>query len=325
MDMKKVSLYGCLFWALTNVAVAQNCDLVYDEYDSLMNKQFLLRPEKFVKVQNNRLSPQDLSKLQKNKFLLSNQHKGLGIAIVQTNKNKYGKLLFSWRRTKDRGLLLVIKEATLFGRVNDGARPKNLKNINIKSSYTLDLDTGKTGGSNADIWFHNVNGKEMYIEAINGAKIKFPISSLCKPKFATLTAVLPKFQAAQFNSAGKNDKRLKQIVKREILPNGNVIINFSDKSKIERFKGGIKRTPPNGQPTTMLFSTAAPAAFPVGDPDDGERFFLELHRGNLLNIIHSLIGDPVQVQQFIDSSDNSGNIYQSIMTRSDTIQKLVAP
>ena len=59
MDMKKVSLYGCLFWALTNVAVAQNCDLVYDEYDSLMNKQFLLQPEKFVKVQNNRLSPQD--------------------------------------------------------------------------------------------------------------------------------------------------------------------------------------------------------------------------------------------------------------------------
>ena len=63
----------------------------------------------------------------------------------------------------------------------DGHAPRTLKNIKIKSSFTIDLDTGKTGaGKTADLWFHNVDGNEMYIEAVNGASLEFPMESMCK-------------------------------------------------------------------------------------------------------------------------------------------------
>lgn len=43
--------------------------------------------------------------------------------------------------------------------------------INLKSSFTADLDNGHLGGAGADIWYHAVNSIEKYIEPRNGAKL----------------------------------------------------------------------------------------------------------------------------------------------------------
>lgn len=327
--MKKIMLF-ILLWSLSGTVIAANCDLVYDEFESLMNKEFLLHPEKFVPVKSKKLSRQDYNKLQKNKFLLSRLNKGLGIAVVHTNKNTWGKLLYFWGKPYQNGQpTLIIKKLVLFGRVKDGHKPRVMRNLIIKSSYSLDLDTGKSDRKNADIWFHNVNGKEMYIEAINGATLKFPTRSLCKPKLpannmtATMLKPLKPVISTAVNSQPQSNS--KQVVKRAILANGHVVISYTNGSKIERFKGGFKNILPDGSESMVLFSTAAPAAFPVEPPEGEEYFWLESHRKNLLHIIESLVDDPDLVQQFVENVDVTDNLYQSIETRSDTIQKLVSP
>lgn len=157
-------------------ALAADCNLIYDEYESLMNKYFLLAPGWYVPVKNDRISRNEYNSLQKGKFLLNAAHTGYGIAVVHTNKNTWGKLLYTWSAG---GKELIIKEATLYGRVIDGYAPRTLRNITIPSSYTYDLDTGTLGGSGADIWFHNVNGTEMYLQQYGGANLTFPMKSLC--------------------------------------------------------------------------------------------------------------------------------------------------
>ncbi len=333
----KVIAVLILLWSLSASVLAVNCDLVYDEFDSLMNKEFLLHPEKYVSVKTDRLSRRDYNKLQKNKFLLSNPNRGLGIAIIHTNRNTWGKILFTWGKPFQSGQpSLVIKKAVLYGRVKDGDRPRVMKNINIKSSFTLDIDTGRTGGKRADIWFHNVDGKEMYMQAVNGASLKFPTRSLCQPKLVAITAIKPttkklelaKMQGGKTGSiqgeiTGPSGE--KHIIRREILANGHVLISYSDGSKVERFQGGFIRIAPDGSRSKALFSTAAPAAFPVAPPDPDEHAWLESHRQNLLGIMQSLVDDPALVQTFVNKVDVSDNVYESIDTRSKTIQQLVLP
>ena len=162
--------------AFSGQVFAADCNLVYDEYESLMNKYFLLAPGWYTPVKSNRISRTEYNTEQKGQFLLKDANEGYGIAVVHTNNNTWGKLLYTWSAG---GEELIIKEATLYGRVMDGFKPRTLRNIKIPSSWTYDLDTGTLGGSGADIWFHNVDGRLMYLEERNGANLTFPMKSLC--------------------------------------------------------------------------------------------------------------------------------------------------
>jgi len=159
-----------------------DCSVVYDEFDSLMNKDFLTNPGNYVRVTQGKMSRADYNSQQKGKLMLRPDRQGLGVAIVHTNKNAWGKFLYSWGGPGDsRGNpLLILRDVTLFGRVKDGAAPRVIREIRVSSSQTVDLDTGLTGeGPESDIWFHNVDGKTMQLEAVNGATLAFPMETLC--------------------------------------------------------------------------------------------------------------------------------------------------
>ena len=159
-----------------------DCNVVYDEFDSLMNKNFLQNPEAYVQVKQGRLSRGEYNGEQKGKLLLRPDRKGLGVAIVKTNRNTWGKFLYTWGGPGDsRGTpLMILRDLTLFGRVVDGNAPKTVREIRVSSSQTVDLDRGMTTeGPEADIWFRNVDGKTMFIEAVNGATLTFPMETLC--------------------------------------------------------------------------------------------------------------------------------------------------
>ncbi len=160
-----------------------DCSVVYDEFDSLMNKNYLLKPEAYGPVVTGKFSRSQYNSQQKGKLLLRPGREGMGVAIVHTNKNTRGKFLFTWGGRGDaRGTpLLVLRDVTLFGRVADGYARRITREIRIGSSQTVDLDTGRAAvGAKADLWFHNVDGKTLLIEAVNGAKLTFPVASLCK-------------------------------------------------------------------------------------------------------------------------------------------------
>lgn len=169
--------------AIPAAAGAYDCSVVYDEFDSLMNKGFLLKPEGYVPVERDKLSRADYEAKQRDRLLLGAGRRGAGVAIVRTNANTYGKFLFAWEGPGDaRGVpLLVLRDVTLYGKVQDGSARRVTREIRLSASQKADLDRGlPTEGPEADIWFHNVDGKTIYLEAVNGAQIAFPMGSLCK-------------------------------------------------------------------------------------------------------------------------------------------------
>lgn len=160
-----------------------DCSVVYDEFDSFMNKSFLMKPEAYVRTVQGKLSRTDYNTKQKGALLLSPHRKGMGVAIVHTNKNMRGKFLFTWSGRGDlRGSpLMVLRDVTLYGRVQDGYGPRKYREIRVSASQTIDLDTGRaTQGQDADIWYHAINANTIYLEAVNGAKLSFPMETLCK-------------------------------------------------------------------------------------------------------------------------------------------------
>ena len=78
----------------TTTAHATTCDWVYDEFDSLMNKQFLMSPDKYVPVVKNRLSRRDYHRQKRADFLFRGNRKSSGVAIVRTSSNRWGVVLF---------------------------------------------------------------------------------------------------------------------------------------------------------------------------------------------------------------------------------------
>jgi hypothetical protein len=159
-----------------------DCSVIYDEFDSLMNKNFLTSPQNYVKVTTGKMSRNDYNSVQKGIFLQKAENKGWGIAIVHTNRNTWGKFLYTWGAPNTGNIpSLLIRELTLFGRVVDGYQPRTSPQIAVASSYTVDLDAARIASDNtADVWFHNVDNNIMYVEAVNGAEIYFPLQSMCR-------------------------------------------------------------------------------------------------------------------------------------------------
>lgn len=158
-----------------------DCSVVYDEYQSLMNKSFIVSPGRYVRTKRDKISRHAYNSRQKGQFTLKNKNKGMGIAMFRTNKNSYGKFMYTWGAPfKNGNPSLILKNIVIYGRVMDGHKPKRLKKLVVPSSYTVDLDTFTIGaGSKSDIWFHNVNGRTMFLEARNGADLHFPMESMC--------------------------------------------------------------------------------------------------------------------------------------------------
>jgi len=325
------------FLLLTPITcIAANCDLVYDEFDSLMNKQFLLEPGKYTQVASQRLSRKRYEQSQQGKFLLSVDRKDYGIAIVHTNKNTWGKFLFTWGKSGEQ-TVLIIKDATLYAGVLDGYRPRTYKPLRVRSSYQLDLDTGKsTTQRDADIWFHNVDGTTMYLEAVNGAALFFPLRSLCAPKNLTLVEQPERRRAASatlainhtdinINNNQNQAVPADTVVEREILADGSVLITYADGSKLKRYKGGYTKIGPDGSKQMFQFSTAAPADIPVDPPGGMEKNWLNAHNTRLLNTIEILVTDPALVESYVNDMEKDKNIYEAIVNRSRLIEFLVSP
>ena len=160
-----------------------DCSVVYDEFDSLMNKNFLVKPGDYTKVIEGKLSRGDYNSGQKGKLLLTPARKDMGVAIVKTNTGAWGKFLFTWGGRGDAlgNPLLILRDVTLFGDVENGDRPKITREIRVSTGGRVDIDRGLAGeGAEADVWFHNIDGKTMFLEAVNGASLSFPMETLCR-------------------------------------------------------------------------------------------------------------------------------------------------
>ncbi|MDH3379243.1 MAG: hypothetical protein OEQ39_20145 [Gammaproteobacteria bacterium] len=161
-----------------------DCSVVYDEYENLMNKQFLMEPDRFVATIQERLTKEQFAQIDANRFLLYNGREGLGIAVIVTNRNSHGKMLFTWDNVAANEAMapaFLIEDTVLFGRVKDGYGPRRLPRVHLNPGFAVDVDTGVIGDSDepgTDIAY--VAGEDgIYIQAVNGATLEFPTESLC--------------------------------------------------------------------------------------------------------------------------------------------------
>ena len=178
-----LALFAATTLATPARAGSFDCSVVFDEFDSLMNKEFLVRPGSYTRVIEGKLSRDDYNSGQKGKVRLTPNRDGMGVAIIQTNAGKWGKFLFTWGGRGDAlgNPLLILRDVTLFGDVETGDRPKITREIRVSTGGRIDVDTGLAGeGVEADVWFHNIDGKTMLIEAVNGASLSFPMETLCR-------------------------------------------------------------------------------------------------------------------------------------------------
>ncbi len=152
-----------------------------DEFDQLMVKGFLLDPGRYAPVETERLSRSTFNTRQKGVFVLPSARRNKGIAILRTNDGAPGKLLFSWGLPGDgRELSLILEAVTLYDKVLDPGSVRRMQRIVVPSAAAVDLDSGKVGDDEAaDLRFRNIDGQIMFIEAVNGARLDFPMASLC--------------------------------------------------------------------------------------------------------------------------------------------------
>lgn len=152
-----------------------------DEFDQLMVRDFLVDPGRYVRVESERLSRSTFNTRQKGVFVLPAARRNKGIAILVTNRRVHGKLLFSWGLPGDgRELSLILESVTLYDKVRDPRSVRRTQRIVVPSSLAVDLDSGRIGDDEAaDLRFRNMDGQIMFIEATNGARLDFPMASLC--------------------------------------------------------------------------------------------------------------------------------------------------
>ncbi|MEC9369035.1 MAG: hypothetical protein VX871_10140 [Pseudomonadota bacterium] len=160
-----------------------DCAVVYDEFESLMNKNFLVKPDSYVPMAWDSLSFEEYSEKQKGKLMLRPGRQGWGAAVVRTNANASGKFLFAFDGGPGdlRGSpLLIIRDITLVNKVEDGSGQRIFREVRVSAQQGVDLDQGRIDeGDAVDLLFKNVDGK-LSIESTNNAVIAFPLASLCK-------------------------------------------------------------------------------------------------------------------------------------------------
>ena len=169
-----------------------DCNVIYDEFESLMNRQFLSEPGVYVAVTMDAFSGGEFRSSQRGVFHLYPNRANLGVAVVATNRNTRGKLLLDWEQPPVRGVaVLDIVDGVLYGRIEDGYAPHRLARTRVRSGFTLDLDSGRQTevlrdrdgnpqitDEDADVLVSG-NGQTLSIQAVNEARLWFPLESMC--------------------------------------------------------------------------------------------------------------------------------------------------
>ena len=191
--LPRIFTLACCLLAMPAWAGYFNCSVIYDEYESLMNKQFLMEPDRFVSTVNQRLSKSEFENLQRGQFQLYEERADLGIAIFRTSENLSGKLLYRWSEPLADGQShLIIEQVILFGSVQYGYGARRAGPFRMKPGFGLDLDSGQYENrfgsvDNPDARAvtidlrHSIDSEtgESVFEAANDAIIHFPVETMC--------------------------------------------------------------------------------------------------------------------------------------------------
>lgn len=191
------ALWASMLAAASSTALAGsfNCAVVYDEFESLMNKRFLMQPDQFVRTLPGRISEQQFESVANAGFELYPGRRGMGIGILTTNQNIYAKFLFHWSQEMVDGTKhVIIDELVKYGRVADGHAPDRVGPFRLKPGMSIDIDNGvyvPVGGmASREMERNSVNetGDLLYevgaegavLKAVNGAEVQFPLETLCQ-------------------------------------------------------------------------------------------------------------------------------------------------
>ena len=195
--MKRLAVIAFVFWIVPGSLARAgyfDCSVVYDEFESLMNKQFLVEPDRYVTTVSERITVAEYQRLQRGQFILHEDRAGAGIIIFRTNENLHGKLLYRFDESLGNEVHLLIDEVVIYARIADGYAPARYGPIRVKPKFGLDLDTGESfvlleeGSVRADGRDHkradlsyriDAETGAFVIEAANEATLNFPTESLC--------------------------------------------------------------------------------------------------------------------------------------------------
>lgn len=173
-----------------------NCAVVYDEFESLMNKRFLTQPDQFVRTLPGRISREQFEGVSNAGFVLYPAREGMGIGILTTNQNISAKFLFHWSQPMvDETTHVIIDEVVKYGRVSDGYAPSRIGPFRLKPGMSVDIDTGEYVPVE-DGLIHDQQqarkreaGDLLYetgpdggaLKSVNGAEVQYPLETLCRP------------------------------------------------------------------------------------------------------------------------------------------------
>jgi hypothetical protein len=172
-----------------------NCAVVYDEFESLMNKRFLQQPDQFVSTLPGRISQQQFEGVSNADFHLYPGRDGMGIGVLTTNQNIHAKFLFHWSQPMaDGSNHVVLDEIVKYGRVSDGYAPSRIGPFRLKPGMTIDVDSGDYIPLEGDLvpdderekkrlsgdLQYEVGEQGAVLKAVNDASVQFPLETLCQ-------------------------------------------------------------------------------------------------------------------------------------------------
>lgn len=172
-----------------------DCAVVYDEFESLMNKRFLRAPDRFVRTLPGRISKQQFEGVSNADFHLYPRRDGMGIGILTTNQNIHAKFLFHWSRPMADGTThVIIDEAVKYGRVADGYAPNRIGPFRLKPGMAIDIDSGSYVPVRVNLLQNEATGNKVetgdlqyqfgaagpVLESANDARVQFPLETLCR-------------------------------------------------------------------------------------------------------------------------------------------------
>ena len=165
-------------------AKAFDCSVIYDEFDSLMHKEFLISPDNYVASISGEISFEDFNAAQRGKLFLRKDRPEKGVGVIFTNNKLYGKFVFDWQTKQS----IMIEDVIIYSRVEDGYAPIHHWQLMITQGDKIDLDNGKvfTGEDypedellRADLQLSTGSTGNPVLESINEARVFYPTASLC--------------------------------------------------------------------------------------------------------------------------------------------------
>ena len=161
-----------------------DCSVIYDEFDSLMHKEFLISPDNYVANISGEISFEDFNAAQRGKLFLRKDRPERGVGIIFTNDKLYGKFVFDWREQQT----ISIEDIIIYNRVEDGYAPVHHWQLSMNLGDKIDLDNGtvmsgddfpETELLRADLQLSATSPGNPILESINEARVYFPTASLC--------------------------------------------------------------------------------------------------------------------------------------------------